>query len=351
METELFGAIRQEVAQRSGEISLLAACLADLDAWCALAEIAHQYDYCRPRIHTGDRLSITAGRHPVVEQSVGREAFIPNDVYLDHQNQRLMIITGPNMAGKSTVMRQVALITLMAQMGSFVPADEAEIGVVDRVFTRVGASDDLSSGRSTFMVEMSETAEILNEASHKSLIILDEIGRGTSTFDGVSIAWSVAEHLHDHIQARCLFATHYHELTELADMRQAVQNYSIAVSHNDQEMVFLHQLVEGGSSRSYGIQVADLAGLPASVVERAHGVLEVLESNGNYRGTSPTGRNKNEIRARGTQQEMQLSLFSPPPLKSPLSEVEKMLRSLDLNQMTPMQALNLLHKLAEKARK
>jgi DNA mismatch repair protein MutS len=351
LESELFNALRQEVAQKSSDISLLAESIADLDAWCALAEVAHQYDYCRPKMTVSDRLLIQAGRHPVVEHSVGRESFIPNNILLDHATQRLMIITGPNMAGKSTVMRQVALITLMAQMGSFVPAEMAEIGVIDRIFTRVGASDDLSSGRSTFMVEMSETAHILNEATHKSLIILDEIGRGTSTFDGVSIAWSVAEYLHDHIQARCLFATHYHELTELADMREAVKNYSVAVSHSEEEIVFLHQLVPGGSSRSYGIQVAELAGLPGSVVERAHNVLDILETHGDYEGTSPTGKGKNEIRAQGQQESMQLSLFSPPALSSAPSEVERMLKALDLNKMTPMQAFNFLHKVVEKAKK
>ena len=239
----------------------------------------------------------------------------------------------------------------MAQMGSFVPARSAEIGVVDRIFTRVGAADDLASGRSTFMVEMSETATILREATAQSLVILDEIGRGTSTYDGVSIAWSVAEYLHDHLRAKALFATHYHELTEMAEMRSSVHNYTVAVTHEGDEIVFLHQLIEGGASKSYGIQVAQLAGLPTAVTERAKSVLATLEEQSGTDRPSPTGRAKGMISSHGEQNPRQLSLFSPPPIPAVSNEVERMLKSADLNQMTPMQALNFLHSLSDKIKR
>ncbi len=353
VEAELFKRLRDEVASHAGLLSSSAEALADLDALWSLAEVAHANGYCRPVVDDGRVLEIIGGRHPVVEQAVGRESFIPNDVLLNSGEQRLMVITGPNMAGKSTVMRQVALITLMAQMGSFVPAAAARVGVVDRIFTRVGAADDLASGRSTFMVEMSETATILQEATAQSLVILDEIGRGTSTFDGVSIAWAVAEHLHDAIGAKTLFATHYHELTELADVRPGAKNFTVAVTHEEGKVVFSHHLVPGAASRSYGIQVAELAGLPKGVIERAQEVLRVLEEDGAGGGASGgAGGGKGErVGARGDQDARQLSLFSPPPLPAASSEVERMLKSADLDQMTPMQALNLLHALAEKARR
>ena len=350
LEADIFSTLRGEVSNRAAQITLVSEAIADLDALSTLAEVAHKNGYCRPAVTEEVIIDIREGRHPVVEQAVGREAFIPNDLYLD-RDSRLMMITGPNMAGKSTIMRQVALITLLAQMGSFVPAQSATIGVVDRIFTRVGATDDLASGRSTFMVEMSEAATILNEATAQSLVILDEIGRGTSTFDGVSIAWAVAEHLHDHILARTLFATHYHELTELSETRSAVKNYTVAVSHDQEEIIFLHQLIPGGANRSYGIQVAELAGIPGAVIERAKGVLAVLEDQGDYQGVSPTGKGRDDVIGRGKQSPRQLSLFSPPSMPSSSSEVERAIKSADLNQMTPMQALNFLHTLADKVKR
>ena len=235
------------------------------------------FSYCRPELTDGLRISITDGRHPVLDQSLVEEKFVPNDTELDGNGNRLLIITGPNMAGKSTYIRQVALLVLMAQTGSFIPAAAAEIGLADRIFTRVGASDDLSRGQSTFMVEMNETANITNNATARSLVILDEIGRGTSTFDGLSIAWSVAEYLHDEVKARTLFATHYHELTELEMTRNGVKNFNIAVREWNDQIIFLRKIVRGGADKSYGIQVARLAGLPAGVIARAKEILGNLE--------------------------------------------------------------------------
>jgi DNA mismatch repair protein MutS len=254
-----------------------AAALAELDALGSFAEVARLHGYCRPRLDEGSEIFIRDGRHPVLDQAVGGEKFVPNDAALDGGENRLMIVTGPNMAGKSTYIRQVALIVLLAQTGAFVPAAEARVGLVDRIFTRVGASDDLARGRSTFMVEMTETANILNNATARSLVILDEIGRGTSTFDGLSIAWSVAEFLHDEVGARTLFATHYHELTELALTREGVTNWNVAVREWNDQVIFLRKIVRGCADKSYGIQVARLAGLPAPVVERAKEILANLE--------------------------------------------------------------------------
>ena len=343
IEHEMFDAIRQEVASHASRIAGVAAALADLDALTALAELAHRNDYCRPTVDDGDVIDIEDGRHPVVEEAVGREQFVPNSIRLDRDEQTVCILTGPNMAGKSTVMRQVALISLMAQMGGFVPARRARIGVVDRIFTRVGAADDLAAGRSTFMVEMHETATILKEATKRSLLILDEIGRGTSTYDGVSIAWAVAEYVHDVIGAKTLFATHYHELTDLAGVKPRVRNFTIAVKEWNDEVIFLRQLVEGGANRSYGIQVARLAGLPSPVVERSKVVLNNLQ-----------GAELDEVGmprlAAGEQTALpqhglQLSLFAPPPVPAAPSEVEREMRSADIDNMTPIQALNFLHAL------
>ena len=236
------------------------------------------FHYCRPLLDESLRLTIRDGRHPVLDQNLAEEKFVPNDTELDGEKLRLAIITGPNMAGKSTYIRQVALIVLMAQIGSFVPATSAEIGLVDRIFTRVGANDDLSRGQSTFMVEMNETANIVNNATERSLIILDEIGRGTSTFDGLSIAWSVAEFLHDKIKARTLFATHYHELTKLAEERKGVVNFNVAVREWNEQIIFLRKIIPGGADKSYGIQVARLAGLPKEILDRAKDILSHLEN-------------------------------------------------------------------------
>jgi len=279
LEYELFVEIRDGVVDHMGSIQTSAAALAQLDVLAAFTEAALTGRYVRPTMTDGDGIRIKSGRHPVVEQMPDAERFVPNDTALDCGDDQLLIITGPNMAGKSTYIRQVALLVIMAQMGSFVPATEAEIGLVDRVFTRVGASDDLARGRSTFMVEMQETANILNNASPRSLIVLDEIGRGTSTFDGISIAWAVAEYLHnnDRVKAKTLFATHYHELTDLALTMTGVKNYNVQVRERNDTVVFLRRIVPGGSDKSYGIQVARLAGMPAEVIDRAKEILTNLE--------------------------------------------------------------------------
>ncbi len=348
LEAELFAAVREEVATSAGRIGEVAAAIADLDALAALADVAHQHDYCRPVVDDGDVIDIDEGRHPVVEQAVGREQFVPNSLRLDREAQSLIILTGPNMAGKSTIMRQIALITLMAQMGSFVPAKAARIGVVDRIFTRVGAADDLAAGRSTFMVEMHETSVILREATKRSLLILDEIGRGTSTFDGLSIAWAVAEHIHDATGARTLFATHYHELTDLAEIKPRVCNYTVAVKEWQDEVIFLRQLVAGGANRSYGIQVARLAGLPRGVIERAKEVLDNLQGAEHDEVGRPRLARGKKVRL--PEHNLQLSLFAPPPLPAGPSEVERELRAADVENMTPLQALNFLHALRGRLR-
>ncbi len=278
LEYQLFQALREETLGELGPIQQTAAALAILDVICSLAEIARLFHYCRPRLDNSLRLCLKDARHPVLDQNLAEEKFVPNDTDLDGEKLRLAIITGPNMAGKSTYIRQVALIVLMAQIGSFVPAASAEIGLVDRIFTRVGANDDLSRGQSTFMVEMNETANIVNNATERSLVILDEIGRGTSTFDGLSIAWSVAEFLHDKIKARTLFATHYHELTKLAEQRSGVCNFNVAVREWNEQIIFLRKIVAGGTDKSYGIQVARLAGLPREILDRAKDILLHLEN-------------------------------------------------------------------------
>jgi DNA mismatch repair protein MutS len=276
LEYQLFQKLRDEVLKEIGPIQQTAAAIAIVDVVSALAETARLFHYCRPTLNESLRLVIKDGRHPVLDQNLIEEKFVPNDTTLDGE-MRLAIITGPNMAGKSTYIRQVALIGLMAQIGSFVPAASAEIGMVDRIFTRVGANDDLARGQSTFMVEMNETANIVNNATAHSLVILDEIGRGTSTFDGLSIAWSVAEFLHDKIKARTLFATHYHELTKLAEERKGVCNYNVAVREWNEQIIFLRKIVPGGADKSYGIQVARLAGLPKEILDRAKDILSHLE--------------------------------------------------------------------------
>jgi DNA mismatch repair protein MutS len=280
LEYQLFQTLRGETLAELEPIQETASGIATLDVICALAETARLYGYSRPALNDSLRLVIRDGRHPVLDQNLAEEKFVPNDTELDGERTRLAIITGPNMAGKSTYIRQVALIVLMAQIGSFVPASSAEVGLVDRVFTRVGANDDLARGQSTFMVEMNETANILNNATTRSLIILDEIGRGTSTYDGLSIAWAVVEHLHRDPErgARTLFATHYQELTQLAKHLPRLRNFSVAVKEWNDEIVFMRRVVAGPADRSYGIQVARLAGLPLSVIERAKTILAKLES-------------------------------------------------------------------------
>ncbi|HEX5790155.1 MAG TPA: DNA mismatch repair protein MutS, partial [Luteolibacter sp.] len=277
LEAELFAGLRDQVLGHLDRVQQSAAVVAEIDVLGGLAEVARLHRHCRPQLGEGLGLRIVNGRHPVLEQTLTDAKFVPNDTDLDSDTARLQILTGPNMAGKSTYIRQVALIALMAQIGAYVPADDADIGLVDRVFCRVGASDDISRGQSTFMVEMSETALILNHATERSLVILDEIGRGTATFDGLSIAWAVAEHLHDQIRCRTLFATHYHELTDLANTRPAVTNCNVAVREWNEQIIFLHKILPGPADKSYGIQVARLAGLPKPVIERAKSILSHLE--------------------------------------------------------------------------
>ncbi|MEI8038606.1 MAG: DNA mismatch repair protein MutS [Verrucomicrobiota bacterium] len=277
LEAELFGQLRAQVLTHLPRLQQTAAAVAEIDVLCALADGAQLHRHCRPVLNTSNGFFVTNGRHPVLEQTLTDSKFVPNDTELDPDTARLQILTGPNMAGKSTYIRQIALIAVMAQIGAYVPAESATLGLIDRIFCRVGASDDISRGQSTFMVEMSETALILNHATDRSLVILDEIGRGTATFDGLSIAWAVAEHLHDTIGCRTLFATHYHELTDLANTRTAVANYNVAVREWNEEIIFLHKILPGAADKSYGIQVARLAGLPKPVVERAKSILSHLE--------------------------------------------------------------------------
>jgi DNA mismatch repair protein MutS len=293
LEYQLFQILRDETLRELKPLQQTAGAIAVLDAICGLAETARLFNYSRPRLNDSLQLIIKDGRHPVLDQNLADEKFVPNDTELDGEKVRLAIITGPNMAGKSTYIRQVALIVLIAQIGSFVPAACAEIGLVDRIFTRVGANDDLARGQSTFMVEMNETANIVNNATERSLIILDEIGRGTSTFDGLSIAWSVAEFLHDKIRARTFFATHYHELTKLAEERSGVRNFNVAVREWNEQIIFLRKIVPGGADKSYGIQVARLAGLPKEILDRAKHILAHLEKpNGATEGSTPGKRRR-----------------------------------------------------------
>lgn len=338
-EHELFLRIREEIARHIRQIQETASCLADLDALTSLAEVAEKYSYCCPVVDDGEVIEIADGRHPVVERMPLAEGFVPNDTYLDLNQNRLLIITGPNMAGKSTFIRQVALMVIMAQMGGFVPAKKAHIGVTDRIFTRIGAADSLARGQSTFMVEMKEMANILNHATRRSLIILDEVGRGTSTFDGLSIAWAVAEYIHDetHVGARTLFATHYHQLTELALTHEGARNYNIAVREWGEKIIFLRKIMEGGTSRSYGIQVARLAGVPDEVIRRSQEILKNLEKGElDDMGVPRIARGK-KTAAKGRMTN-QLSLFM-----DDRDIIFNELMDLDTTRLTPLEALNRLH--------
>ncbi len=347
LEHRMFEELRQLVGAQITGLLATARLLAELDVVAAFAELAVRHEYTCPVVDDSDVLQIEEGRHPVVERTITDERFVPNDVMLDGTEHRLQIITGPNMAGKSTVIRQVALICLMAQMGCFVPARSARIGVLDKIFSRVGASDNLARGQSTFMVEMTETAHILSNATSRSLVILDEIGRGTSTFDGLSIAWAVAEFLHDEVRAKTMFATHYHELTELDRTLEGVENLSIAVKEWNDDIIFLRKLVHGEANRSYGVQVARLAGLPETVLARAREVLGNLEA-GKFdeRGLPVPGRGR-EPQATKTYNPDQLSLFAG---GGRLSDAEvraiEALRAVDANALTPLDALNLLAKIS-----
>ena len=351
IEYDLFVALRGEVVEAAPRMRATAQALATLDTLAAFAEAAARHGYARPRITEKKEIRIIDGRHPVVERLLQKERFIPNDCLMDDASRQILILTGPNMGGKSTYLRQVALIVLMAQSGAFVPAAEAEIGLVDRIFSRVGASDNLARGQSTFLVEMNETANILNNATPRSLILLDEVGRGTSTFDGLSIAWSVAEYLHDtpEVAARTIFATHYHEMTELALLRKRVRNLTMRVREWNDTIVFLRRVEDGAADRSYGIQVARLAGLPQPVIERAREVLLNLERE----ELSRDGKPKLARRLRGahddgsaeeqSERSLQLGLFAP--AEDPAVAA---LRSADLESLSPLEALNFLAELKNK---
>ena len=338
LEYNAFVKIREEIALNIKRLQQSAKVVSTLDVLSSFAQVAEDMNYCMPTVTNNGKITIKEGRHPVIEKMLGVGNFVPNDTILDKDENRLAIITGPNMAGKSTYMRQVALITLMAQIGSFVPATEAEIGVVDKIFTRVGASDDLSMGQSTFMVEMMEVATILKEATENSLVILDEIGRGTSTYDGLSIAWAVAEYIADKEKcgAKTLFATHYHELIELADKQEGIKNYSIAVKEKGEDIIFLRKIVEGGTDESYGIHVARLAGVPKVVTKRANEILRSLERKSMLSGKKVEKENKNVV-------EGQFDMFN-----YKLAEIAHEIDKINLNELTPIDALNTLLKIKEK---
>jgi DNA mismatch repair protein MutS len=339
-ELELFEALRARVAAESPRVLDTARAVASLDALAGLGELATAANYTKPHVHEGDEFAAADARHPVVERHV--DAFVPNDVQLDASGRQLVILTGPNMGGKSTYLRQVALLSVLAQAGSFVPARTAKLAVVDRVFARVGASDNIVRGQSTFMVEMQETASILHAATSRSLVILDEIGRGTATFDGLSLAWAVAEHLASGPKARpkTIFATHYHELTDLADTMAGVVNAHVAAREFRDHIVFLHKIVDGRSDRSYGIQVARLAGIPAPVVTRAAEILKALEQDELQRGGRPS------LTAPAPAAGGQLGLFQAAPEDHP---VVRRLRGLDPDRTTPIEALAILADLKREA--
>ncbi len=339
LEKTLYRQVCRQISESGAAISRLAAAIAQLDVFVSLGEVAVRNGYVRPHLDLGDVIKIEDGRHPVVEGVLAPGSYVPNDVYLSNGDAKIIVLTGPNMAGKSTFIRQAAIITLMAQIGSFVPASQAVIGLVDRIFTRVGLQDDLTTGQSTFMVEMVETAAILNQATPRSLVVLDEIGRGTSTYDGMSIAQSVIEHLHNDPRLGCktLFATHYHELTQLASTLPGVRNFTVAVAEEDGDVVFLHRIAPGGADKSYGVHVARLAGLPNGVVNRAWEVLADLEGSNNKDG-HPANR-----KTRRREQDLQMQLFNP--AQALADEV----KALDIPNLTPLEAINRLYELQQKA--
>jgi DNA mismatch repair protein MutS len=333
LEAQLFEQLIQEIKDYIHPVQGNAQVVARLDCLQSLAQVAIKNHYHRPEIHDGTAIDIHDGRHPVIEQHLPLgEQYVPNDVLLDSEQQQIMIITGPNMAGKSALLRQTALIVLMAQMGSFVPAASASIGIVDKVFTRVGASDNLSLGESTFMVEMIETASILNNISARSLVLLDEIGRGTSTYDGISIAWALVEYLHNHpgAKAKTMFATHYHELNELTNRWSRVKNFNVAVKETGNKVVFLRKLVEGGSEHSFGIHVAKMAGMPQDVVKRAQQILKELEQ-------KSIATDVKEKLKQSPKVDYQLNIFSMDDPR--LLKLREILEKVDINAMTPVEAL------------
>ena len=338
LERQIYNQVLAQVSAFADRIGATARAIAAIDVYAGLAEVAQRNRYVRPTLNEGGTVRIVGGRHPVVELMLHDEPFVPNDTLLSPQ-ESILVITGPNMSGKSTYLRQVALVVLMAQVGSFVPATSAEIGLVDRIFTRVGAQDEISAGQSTFMVEMVETANILNHATARSLLILDEIGRGTSTYDGISIAWAVVEYIHNHprLQAKTLFATHYHELIELARFLPRIRNFNVAVAEEGDRVVFLRRIVPGGADRSYGIHVAQMAGLPQAVVRRAEEILRNLEQELQRSPAGSLPRRVTEVQ--------QLSLFDTvhPALKE--------LRELDVPGMSPLEAINKLFELQDLAKR
>ncbi len=342
LEYSLFVQIKDKIAEQLSRIKLTARALAEIDVLASLAEVADREGYCKPDVSVSDKIEIVDGRHPVVEKMTDKSGFVPNDTVLDMEEDRLAIITGPNMAGKSTYMRQTALIVLMAQIGSFVPAASAKIGLVDRIFTRVGASDDLASGQSTFMVEMSEVANILINATKRSLLVLDEIGRGTSTFDGLSIAWAVIEYIvsKEQLGCRTLFATHYHELTELEGKLPGIKNYCITVKEKGEDVIFLRKIIRGGADGSYGIQVARLAGVPQPVIDRAKEILANLDD-------ADINRN-GKARKIKKQVDGQLDLFAQAAKASADADIIDEIRKIDISRLTPIDAMNILYELQRK---
>jgi DNA mismatch repair protein MutS len=343
LEAEHYSTLVEKVVEQVGELRSLAAALAEWDVLRAFAANAKAWNYCRPVLDPGRGLDIRDGRHPVIEQQLPPDSpYVANDLLLDPEERQLIMITGPNMSGKSALLRQAALIVLMAQVGSYVPASAATIGVVDRIFTRVGASDNLTTGESTFMVEMNETASILNNLSDRSLVLLDEIGRGTSTYDGISIAWAITEYLHDHAgRPKTMFATHYHELNEMAASFPRIRNANVAVREADGKVLFLRKLVPGGSDRSFGIHVAELAGMPSKVLQRARNVLAHLEaSHAGDLGAAPTGegpQRPSKASAEGIARDLQLSFFQ---LDDPaLERIRQQIAELDIDTLTPVEAL------------
>jgi len=340
LEREIFQELRQFAAEHAARIRQTAAAIAELDVTCALAQVAAENRYVRPGFSDSGEIRIVAGRHPVIEKLAEKEAarFIPNDLYFDTDSQFIAVITGPNMGGKSTYLRQAASIVILAQMGSYVPADSAALSIVDRVFTRIGAADNLARGRSTFMVEMTETAVILNTATSRSLVVLDEIGRGTATYDGLALAWSVVEHIHQRIRARTLFATHYHELTELADQLPGVRNLHVSVKEAGDQIIFLRKVEPGRADRSYGIEVARLAGLPVSVIERAREILALHE-----RSEQAVTE---ELAPRGAPSPMQIQLFEPVNY-----QIAERIRNLKVDELRPIEALQLLHDLQKELKR
>ena len=372
LEYKLFCEIREKVHEEIAKILANAEKISELDCLTTFAEVSRNNAYIRPVVNNSYNLDIKNGRHPVVEKMLLDQPFIPNDTKLNNKSDQLLIITGPNMSGKSTYIRQVALITLMAQIGCFVPAEKATIGIVDRIFTRIGASDDISKGLSTFLVEMNETANILNNATKRSLIILDEIGRGTSTYDGVSIAWSVAEYIHNssNLGAKTLFATHYHQLINLEEYLERVKNYSVQVKKKDDQILFLHKIVPGGTDKSYGIQVAKLSGMPDAVISRAKEILQYLELQSN--GTTSQNEGDKSLPKKGSvqtdlfglaasnslssaaQQALTQSIFqqSQRDEKDRINEVIiEEIKEMDINNLTPIEAMNKLNQIIERVKK